>query len=100
MGALSQCREAVARNLVRHTEAFAGGRLNESAGERFARREGHRVYHDVERTPLALQQLEGRIALTIDRHIEGHREMRAERVSQRLDALAHLVVEVGEGELR
>ena len=71
-----------------------------AAGERLARRERHRVHDDVELAPLALQQVERGIDLRVDRDVERHRQLRAQGVRERLDALLHLVVHVGEGELR
>ena len=84
---------------MRDAKGLAAGVLDESAGDGLARCVGHGVDHDVEAAPLPLQQVEGRIDLAIDGHIEGHREPGADRLGERLDALLHLVVDVGEGEL-
>src|SRR6266513_1126626 len=91
--------EAVARDLVRHAEALAAGGLEEAPGERLTRRVRDRVHEDIELTPLASEPLEGGIALLVEGDIERHGEARPERMRERLDALFHLVVDVGEGEL-
>src|SRR5207237_3821075 len=80
-------------------KALEGGRIEKGPRARLARRVGDRVHDDVELAPLALEEPERRIALTVDGHIEREREARAERVREGLDPLLHLVVEVGECEL-
>ena len=47
-GAARQRRKAIARNVVCNTERFARGAGGETAGQGFARREGHRVHQDVQ----------------------------------------------------
>src|SRR6202140_4047048 len=96
---LRQCGQAVARHFMRYAEALAGRGLQERPGESLARRVRYRVHEDIELTPFAPEQLEGDIALGIDRDVERHGEARSKRMRERLDAPFHLVVDVGEGEL-
>src|ERR1700732_5461137 len=84
---------------MRDAEARAGGGLQERSGESLARRVRYRVHDDIELTPFAPEQLEGGIALGVDGDVERHGEARPKRMRERLDALFHLVVDVGEGEL-
>src|SRR6202049_864498 len=84
---------------MRYAEALGGRGLQERPGESLARRVRYRVHEDIELTPFAPEQLEGDIALGIDRDVERHGEARSKRMRERLDALFHLVVDVGEGEL-
>src|SRR5437764_14027793 len=79
-------------------KALPRRRLEEGPRERLARRVGDRVHDDVELAPLALEEPERRVDLSVDGHIERQREARAERVREGLDPLLHPVVQVGEGE--
>ena len=67
--------QAVARHVVRDREVLARRRLDESAGQRLARRERDRVDEDVERRPLGAQALEGRVDLVVDADVHRHHEL-------------------------
>ena len=80
-------------------ESLAARVRGEAALDGFARGEGDRVDDDVELPPFALEQVESGVDLLVDGDVQRHRQFRAEGLGERLDALLHLVVGVGEGEL-
>src|SRR5581483_7786697 len=67
--ALGQCREAVARNVVRGGECGTRKTVEEVPGERLARREGDRMHDAVERTPVTPQLLEQILYILVARDI-------------------------------
>src|SRR6185437_13846178 len=92
--------KAVAGYLVRDAEGFTAGVRHKAAFERLTRREGDRVYDDVELAPFALKEVKRRIDLIICRDVELHRQLGSQRLRQGFDTPFHPVVRVREGELR
>ena len=91
--------EAVARHIVRDPEGLARRALDETAGQRLARRVGDGVHDDVERAPGLLERGEGGVDFGVVGDVELHGELRAERLGERLHAFLELLVDVGEREL-
>src|SRR5262249_16690503 len=79
---------------------LAAGVLDESAGDRLARRKCDCMDHNVELAPFTLEQVERGVDLAIDGDVQRHGDLGADRLSQGLHALLHLVVDLSEGQLR
>jgi hypothetical protein len=63
---------------VRNSKCLTGGVVRKTAHDRFARRECDSVDDDVEVALFAFQEVECRVDLAIDGHVQGHGEFGAD----------------------
>src|SRR5580704_10195161 len=98
MGGAGEGGEAIARYVVGDAECVAAGVVDEASLERLTGRKRYGMDDRVQLSPLPLKEVERRVDLAVHGDVERHRQLRAERIRERLDALLHAVVRVRERE--